>query len=1133
MAWNPTHKSAPIVLTNFNLTARSVGVGVQQGVRSDTSKASGKFYFEITYNIINFTASIGICDSAFAVDTAGLGTDFNGIGYIPGSAATPQAIYLGNLLLSVGSVLDVSGAICSVAVDFTNQLIWVTSPHMRVQASITNTWNNSSTANPATGVGGISFSLIPGPYFVVFSDFSGGAQITANFGSQNFNRPIPAGFAPWDTTVAPPPAPPVPPPVSPPVPPVPPVVNAAALLPAGYLNINGNQIIDSNNKYVRIAAVAWTTINQDIPSSLSNMIVAGFNTVQVQFTNATITSDILIINQVVAAASNLGMKVIIVNQNNEGGTIQQKNGLWYDVGGVSDGTNGAGVFGTVNDIRFVNDWITIANLYKNTTTVIGYDIRNEPLSYTGMCTWQAGATNPDQNLRYMYERVGAAIQGIDAGKLIICEGPQNYLASFSGGGPAPWGDLSVAASLPVNLLIPNKLLYSVHDFPNSISGFIPDSGPLTIGMMNNSWGYLVSQTIIPVSVGAMGSSSPEAAEAAWAQTLLSYLNGQMGSQGGPIFSGAMQGISTTWDSWGNLPGSSPDGTLNTDGSLRTDQYDTYSQLAFVPKVGSGGIPPAPSPVPAPVPIPPPAPPGPPSLNVPTTFNNGPMPINMTMLSTNTTLILTWAPGVFTGQPVTYLVQYCLFCDFNWTTLSVISAENVVKFVIAGLNPNSFYKVRINANGSRWCIMLTGNTQIGGQTDSYDGDIRFLIDEEYVILGGASHPLVATDHTRYTLIEVPQDNYKIAVNGQLDFSSSRVIQLLYKNGIVYQQVKSQKWYSKVLLADSWISTSDPRINPPISGNFPATYQILENAPASVSTTIYGLVASGMQISYLFWGDYWTTNSFSADIIVSMNNLYASAYFTGLQEYGILAKPRIVQNITLTNSVAGVPPDVVRQSQIAAFLETLFATGVLTKPSDDLQMYMVIMPPSTVGSYNNLYTDPQGRPIVFGHVSIRDGSLDSITLELTATTVNAMTNYYVDGWLSTGDTSVSGFTPLVEIADFNNDTMGVLFAGTFVPGFYSNIANAVIVPTSEAAFPSFPGPTPPPVTPPTNVPADTGLMTAFWGALANEVLTNQDIFMGINILTGDPQSVTGQPDMGVIGTPAMGAINTIFKNLPKSN
>lgn len=61
----------------------------------------------------------------------------------------------------------------------------------------------------------------------------------------------------------------------------------------------------------------------------------------------------------------------------------------------------------------------------------------------------------------------------------------------------------------------------------------------------------------------------------WADTLTDYVNGQDRPLGGPTFSDNQQGISTTWWRWGYRPGQLPDGTLNSDGTLKRDQYQVY------------------------------------------------------------------------------------------------------------------------------------------------------------------------------------------------------------------------------------------------------------------------------------------------------------------------------------------------------------------------------------------------------------------------------------------------------------------------------------------------------------------------------------------------------------------------------
>jgi aryl-phospho-beta-D-glucosidase BglC (GH1 family) len=230
----------------------------------------------------------------------------------------------------------------------------------------------------------------------------------------------------------------------------------------------------------------------------------------------------------------------------------------------------------VTDATFLADWVAVAERYAGNPTVIGFDLRNEPLAYSGMCTWGDG--NFDTDIRLMYERVGNAILAVDPGKLIITEGPQDYSTNFAGTSPAPWGDLSIAGQYPVVLNVANKLVYSIHDYPLEIAGYSPDNGPTKVAQMNNAWGYLVAQGIAPVWIGEMGSSMDASTDAAWAQTLVDYANGDDGSLGGPTFSAGQKGIGTDWWAWGYFPGELPDGTLSSDGSLKPDQFAVYSQL---------------------------------------------------------------------------------------------------------------------------------------------------------------------------------------------------------------------------------------------------------------------------------------------------------------------------------------------------------------------------------------------------------------------------------------------------------------------------------------------------------------------------------------------------------------------------
>ncbi|MBN8907357.1 MAG: cellulase family glycosylhydrolase, partial [Rhodospirillales bacterium] len=217
---------------------------------------------------------------------------------------------------------------------------------------------------------------------------------------------------------------------------------SASLLPTGYLSTQGSQIVDASGNPVRIASIGWNQGFDNIPASVAAMKAAGFNTIRVSWVNASMASDLQRIDQIVAAAKANGLKVVLDNHTNEVGHsaadnygAQQRNGLWYDVGGASDGTDGGGNRGTVTDAKFLQDWVTVAQRYAGNDTVVGFDLRNEPLAYGGMCTWGDGNINTD--IRLMYERVGNAVQAVNPKALIICEGPQNYNSNFAGTGTAP------------------------------------------------------------------------------------------------------------------------------------------------------------------------------------------------------------------------------------------------------------------------------------------------------------------------------------------------------------------------------------------------------------------------------------------------------------------------------------------------------------------------------------------------------------------------------------------------------------------------------------------------------------------------------------------------------------------------
>ncbi|MFX5533994.1 cellulase family glycosylhydrolase, partial [Acinetobacter baumannii] len=109
--------------------------------------------------------------------------------------------------------------------------------------------------------------------------------------------------------------------------------------------------------------------------------------------------------KVVAYAGQIGLKVIFDHHSNQGTAGQQKNGLWYDLGPGSDGTDGV-ITGKVTAETFKRNWLQMARTFAGNATVIGFDLHNEPNGDRGHITWGDGGPT---DIKAMCESVGSAI----------------------------------------------------------------------------------------------------------------------------------------------------------------------------------------------------------------------------------------------------------------------------------------------------------------------------------------------------------------------------------------------------------------------------------------------------------------------------------------------------------------------------------------------------------------------------------------------------------------------------------------------------------------------------------------------------------------------------------------------------
>ncbi len=341
------------------------------------------------------------------------------------------------------------------------------------------------------------------------------------------------------------------------------------LLPSGYFATSGNQIIDSQGTDVRINAVNWFGFEspsmapgglwtESYQTMMNQMVSLGFNAIRLPFCDQMFDAGsqpqainyslnpglagldpLQVMDKIVAYAGQIGLKIILDDHRNTAGDGSSENGLWYD--------------STYSQQDWINDWVSLAQHYAGNSTVIGADLFNEP---HGPATWGGGG--PD-DWAQAATLAGDAIQAVNPNLLVIVEGVQN-----AGGVSTPWGEnLTGVATDPIVLTDPDKLVYSAHDYPYSVTGenyFNASDYPANLAAIwTQDWGYIEQDNIAPVWIGEFGSALQTTSDQTWMTTLINYLNS-------PAMSGTATGANAggqgySWGYWSWNPNSSDTGGI--------------------------------------------------------------------------------------------------------------------------------------------------------------------------------------------------------------------------------------------------------------------------------------------------------------------------------------------------------------------------------------------------------------------------------------------------------------------------------------------------------------------------------------------------------------------------------------------
>src|SRR5262245_36681162 len=321
----------------------------------------------------------------------------------------------------------------------------------------------------------------------------------------------------------------------------------------GYWHTSGNQILDSGNQPVRIAAINWygfetTTfvahglwIN-DYKRILDLIKSSGFNTVRIPYSDEMVSSNPVlgtmninrnmintdiaadaraldVLDKIITYCGQIGLRVMLDNHRSNAGNSAQENGLWFT--------------SQFPESTWLANWRALTTRCNGNTTVIAMDLRNEP--HASACwggdpagcsaanDWHAAAT-----------RAGNAILAINPNLLIVVEGNDHYNNSFTWWG----GMLRGVATRPVTLNAANRVVYSAHDYGPVEANQPWFNGSATPASLNaikdQNWGFIHNNNTGPIFVGEFGTlngntdiqNTAPGSQGQWFSATVSYLQGK-------------------------------------------------------------------------------------------------------------------------------------------------------------------------------------------------------------------------------------------------------------------------------------------------------------------------------------------------------------------------------------------------------------------------------------------------------------------------------------------------------------------------------------------------------------------------------------------------------------------------------
>jgi endoglucanase len=293
----------------------------------------------------------------------------------------------------------------------------------------------------------------------------------------------------------------------------------------------GAHIVNQNGQPVQITGVSWFGMEtgtyaphglwtRNWKAMLDQIAALGFNTIRLPFSDDALVPGRLaqsinydlnpdlqgmtgleIMDTLIQGASERGLKVILDRHRP---TSEAQSELWYT--------------DTVSEEQWIANWVMLARRYYGNPAVMGVDLHNEP---RGPATW--GSDDPSTDWRLAAERAGNAILEENPYLLIFVQGVERYGDAWYWWG----GNLTGAQSDPVRLSIPDRVVYSPHDYGPGVYWQpwfdAPDFPTNLPAVWDSHWGYLAEDQVAPVVLGEFGGRSVGAdPEGVWQRALMAY-----------------------------------------------------------------------------------------------------------------------------------------------------------------------------------------------------------------------------------------------------------------------------------------------------------------------------------------------------------------------------------------------------------------------------------------------------------------------------------------------------------------------------------------------------------------------------------------------------------------------------------